>query len=484
MKFVFLISAVVLLGWTVLAVVTLPERRSTVPLMYWTSDANPARFEQIDTFERWMREHSYPDVDLELDSNNGGTMKVIIQSASGVGSDLIDVWGGAPLRQLVAAGVVMDVTDLAKEYGFGPEKTYPAAYEDLFVNGRQYGFPCNLTANPFTINKALLEREHLPLPKFDWNWDEFLAWAQAVRKTDSSGRTTRFAVVPFGADRLWPGNGGSVFNETMTHCTVDSPECVEATAWYYDLIFKPHVMPTPVEFAAMAAQGGYGGAYLQMIGNEQALGIGWGRYSLIQLRRFKNFSPDVALLPHKRFAIQIVGARAATINAGAKDPKLAARFLQYLTSDEYNKLIIDGLDGLPPNPASLKWPSYTDPPGHPDEGIANVKDARAALDHGVGREYSPFVNPSVVARLIGKYASGMESGALSVAEALRQLAAEINLEMSHAVERDPAMRKPYDDLLAKQKRIDAMKLAGERVPLEMIDNPVIRKIVELERKKD
>lgn len=121
-----------------------------------------------------MVENGYGAVDLELDCNNSGTMKVIIQSVSGVGSEIIDVYEGGQLRKYVAAGVLRDVTDLAKEYGFDLDKTYPAVREEISVNGRQYTFPCNVTGWPLTINRGLLELEGLPLPKFDWTCDEFL----------------------------------------------------------------------------------------------------------------------------------------------------------------------------------------------------------------------------------------------------------------------------------------------------------------------
>ena len=94
MKKLIVICTVVLIALTVLAIGTLPERRSNVPLLYWTSDSNPARGPQIAAFERWMTDKGYGAVELELDSNNTGTMKVIIQATSGVGSEIIDIGGG------------------------------------------------------------------------------------------------------------------------------------------------------------------------------------------------------------------------------------------------------------------------------------------------------------------------------------------------------------------------------------------------------
>jgi hypothetical protein len=146
-------------------------------------------------------------------------------------------------------------------------------------------------------------------------------------------------------------------------------------------------------------------------------------------------------------------------------------------------LIVEGVDALPPSPEALKWPAFVDPPGHRDEGPANAKYAEAVMAHGIPAEYSPFVNPAVADRVIRKYFSGVESQALGVEEALRLMQDDVNLELTHAVERDAALGKRYEAAIAKQKRIDEMKASGQRVPPEMIDNPVLRKIAELEDKK-
>jgi len=478
MKKLIVISALVLIGLSVLVVGTLPERRSDVPLLYWTTDANPARGLQMAAFEKWMADKGYRAVDIRLDSNNTGTMKVIIQSDSGVGSEIIDIYSGAQLQQYVAAGVLTDVTDLAKEYGFGLDKTYKYVREEITVDGRQYSFPCNVTAWPLTINKALLEREGLPAAKFDWTWDEFLEWCLKVRKVDKNGRVTRYAIWPFDIWRIWPTNGGTIFNETMTRCTLDSPQVLEATQFYYDLMFKHRVMPTPSDQSAAASQGGYGGSRVQWLGNEMVVAIHIGRFGLIQLRKFKDFEPDVALYPHKVVPIMFLYSRSAGVNAIAKDKKLAARFLQYLADRPYNEIIIADSDSLPPNPKMAETSEFLTPVEFPGEHGAHAKYLRAVEEYGVGREYSRFVLPTVVDSKIEYYFSGVASKDITVKEALRKITDAINLEISRAVDRDNKLKPLYDKALARQREIDRLKAAGKKVPLDMIDNPVIRRLRE------
>jgi len=481
LKALFAIGIAVMLALTVLAVGTLPGQRSDMPILYWTSDPNPARGPQVEAFERWMVERGYPAVDFRLDSNNSGIMKVIIQSACGVGSEIVDVYGGAQLRQYVASGVLTDLTDLAAEYGFGLDRTYASVREEICVDGRQYAFPCNVSANPFTINRAVLEREGLPLPKFDWTWEEFLDWCLKVRKVSPEGRVERFAVLPFGAPRVWPTNGGAVFNETMTRCTLDSPEVLEATRFYYDLMFKHRVMPTPVDIASMAAQGGYAGGSLQWLGRGVVLGVVMGRYSLIQLRKFPDFKPDVALIPYRVMPMQHVISRAAAINRCASDVRLAARFCQFLADEPYNRIIIGDADALPPNPAMVRVPEFLDPPDHPGEAGAHEKYYIAAERYGVGREMSRFLLPTTVDRIVQRYLSGVDAQKITVEQALRGMTDEINLELARAVDRDPALRGAYERALAEQEEIDRLKRQGLPVPPERIANPVLRKLREAGR---
>ncbi len=483
---------------TVLIVATLPERRSDMPILYWTTDANEARTRQIQNFEEWMARRG-EQVDLELDSGNSGAMKVIIQAASGVGSEIIDVYQGAQLRQYVAAGVLIPLNDvpahygldpefrdLAAKYGFGPDKTYQAVREEIMVDGKQYTFPCNVSGWPLLINRALLERENLPLPKYDWNWNEFLTWCKAVRKIGKGGKVTRFAVMPFGAEYLWPGNGASIFNETMTRCVLDSPQAIEATQYYFDLMFKHDVMPTPVEEAA-ATKGGWGHR-IKWLGNEQTVAHQVGRWGLVTLRKYhKDFRPDVALIPHKVMAMQFVSSRSAGINAGVADPLLVARFQQFLASKEYNELIVDDADALPPNPAMAEFPEFKRPPKfpgeHPPPGEigAHEKFLRAVTDHGVGREYSPFILPPVVEKIFRYYQDGIANKELSVEEGMRLTAEKINEELARTVKRDRQLQDKYAQAMALQKEFDRYR--RQRRPLgpdmiEKIANPVIRRLRE------
>lgn len=52
MKVLFFTCVIVLVALSVLAVRTLPEQRSHIPIMYWCTDPNPARGAQKATYHK------------------------------------------------------------------------------------------------------------------------------------------------------------------------------------------------------------------------------------------------------------------------------------------------------------------------------------------------------------------------------------------------------------------------------------------------
>jgi multiple sugar transport system substrate-binding protein len=243
-------------------------------------------------------------------------------------------------------------------------------------------------------------------------------------------------------------------------------------------MFKYEVMPTPAAVESMASQSGYGGTNLQVVGGGDILASPWGRYSFIQLRRFESFKPDVALLPYKVMPMQRVSARGAGITACSENPELAARFLQYLAEERYNRQIVKDADALPPNPEAAKWETFTAPPEHPEEGPANVKYYRAAAEYGVGTEYSLYVNPFTVKRIIDNYLSGLDSQAIDIDTALRRMQSDINNRIDNTLREDKQLRKQYEKAMKQQEKINQLKKQGKEIPLEWIENPVIRRLAE------
>lgn len=138
MKVLFSIIAVCLVLGYIALIDSFPTQRSVVPLLYWSTDPAPSRSTQIKAFEQWQIDHGYttkdgkPAVRVEVDANSSDQSKNLIQGVSGVASDLIDV--RTALGQLGLyrqSGILEDVTDLARERGFSPAKTWKAIRPEI-----------------------------------------------------------------------------------------------------------------------------------------------------------------------------------------------------------------------------------------------------------------------------------------------------------------------------------------------------------------
>lgn len=62
MKWVFLVCAIVLAAASYFTWRSMPEQQSRVPVIYWVTDPNPARFEQINLFHRWLIENGHTQI--------------------------------------------------------------------------------------------------------------------------------------------------------------------------------------------------------------------------------------------------------------------------------------------------------------------------------------------------------------------------------------------------------------------------------------
>src|SRR5262249_6249111 len=153
MRNVFLASFVLcgLLYLAAEATLSNPSKPGVVRLR-WSTDPNPARNEQIAKFSGL-----FPGQEIVVDPGlGGGNTKLIAQCATGTGPDLIDMDGLAK-TVLVGAGVLLDLTPYAKDGGFGPDQTYGSIGDLLDVDGRQYCFPCNISANAVIYNKKIFD---------------------------------------------------------------------------------------------------------------------------------------------------------------------------------------------------------------------------------------------------------------------------------------------------------------------------------------
>jgi len=417
--------------------------------LVWTTDKNPTREAQVGLFNRLN-----PDLFLVIDPANNTKEKVIVQSKGGVGPDLFDSYGSQNLRDMIAAGVAWDITEPLKASGIEVEKiTWPVAVPSCVSNGRYYGFPRNVNAGAIWFNKDLFDKAGVPYPKPGWTWDELIATAKRLTVKGTDGRPTQFGL--YYSWTNWNDRndllytfGGRMFNDDGTECVIDSPENRAALQLAHDLNYKYNVCPTPVQEAALTTQGGWGsGGMTYLMGGRVAMAVG-GRWWLNLIRKEK---PDLNLgvveMPYQKVPRVVGGAGCTLVNANSPNREAAIRFVKFLASPEYSRLLNDQADALAPLMSECYTERFLHNPEWPKEDYNTVW--RNVIKNARVDEISDFLRGSELGT-ISTQLDLVRANLKGVPEALRDAQQNSNDRIRQLARSRPALRELYVKSLGRE----------------------------------
>lgn len=492
MKYVFLSSFVVLLGASAFTAHFQPEARSKLPILYWATDPNPARTEQIKLFQTWLaRNHPDEQFVLKIDSANVDPTKRVLQAVSGNGDDLIDTYDGGEVRFFDAMGAFKDITGDAPRLGFGRDKTYAAIIPEICPPDsrgvrRQVAFPCNVNTELFFVNRHTFREYGLSPPPMRWSLRQFeqIGREFVAAANPNPQRRSAFFCDTFPLNPIRRSLGQGIFNETGTRCILDRPAAVRVLQLDYDWTRKLHLIPTDSEKSSVAISEGFGGTSAQLFNSGKFAMVFIGPFLLIQFRDFDQSRRDrgeppidlaVAEPPNAGFPNTDGGGRFAAVYAGGKHPRLAEYFLQFLAGKEYNMQVVAGADALPPNPVYTATAAYLYPLDHPNEWDVHNAYAEAAQNLAIGNSYSPFVLDALVQQEDTDAIDLMMNNLATAQQAAQRAADRINAEIQRSIEEDPSLRRLYDQRVELQAKIDACRASGNPVPISWLDDPFYRK---------
>ncbi len=449
--------------------------------LVWVSDPNPMRVSQIDIFNELN-----PDLALKLDPDNSGTMKVIVQSSAGMGPDLIGhVVFDRTLGLYLDAGVLMDLTEVAPQYGFSyttlPEQVQKLCYVRTYdpktdtLKRAQFGYPANNSNSFIIFNKTVFDRHKVPYPTSDMTWQQFVEVAKRITIKKGDGPTV------YGFDgnafkELLQIYDAAIVNKSGTRSAVGSKAFIQAAKEYHKLYFRDGVCPTPDDRSNMSSQGGWGGSEgPALMAQGKVAMIGGARWMLISLRRYHDYQksrreeflkahPDKAdeapvvmeygacLMPKDIHGqnVSMTGARQVGINAKTKNPEAAFRFMQHLASEAYADGINKGADAKP-GPAKYHELERFVSKAYPGEdeihrmSLESVKVGRIA-------NTSLLVGSSVINRISDQIRERLEAQPLTdaaIEKVCQRYSAELDQSIARAVARDTIKQKIYKLLLAE-----------------------------------
>jgi hypothetical protein len=169
-----------------------------------------------------------------------------------------------------------------------------------------------------------------------------------------------------------------------------------------------------------------------------------GRWWLCTLRDYHGLRLGAVESPHARFRICQGYAKVTLVNRNSPRRREALDFLRYEASREYNELIDDQADALGPTIRFAYTPRYLRNPQYPEEDYNAVW--RSAMEHAQPDQVTPFVNGDLVARIFKKQLDLVQADEKTPAEAMRDAARLVNVEIRKTIDIDPSLLRRYDAL--------------------------------------
>jgi len=365
-------------------------------------------------------EAQHPDIRVEWEITAWSTYQQQIATAAASGT-LPDIIFG--FSNLVAGfaerGILADHSQF-----FDPADFVPATVDLTTWNGTWSMLPTWFSANVLSYRTDLIEEGGHDASTPPQSWDEWFEWAEgATIREDGSLRQLGFYSSSFGFNRsnlftrLVEGNGGSMFTADGMTPTMNSPEAVEAAAFFQRLS-----QATDQRGAIEADNVGLGQGRTAMV------------YNNFAFRNWQNEFPDVlqyagmSKVPagpsgSPELAGVGLGANVIGITSASRNPEAAAELLRFLVLEPDNIVQLAGLGGSIPAAIAARGHPYFDTnqlaarylalaleagsadPAHPnfgeyenilnnwlDELLVNGMDPQRAMDGAVAEIQSEIID--------------------------------------------------------------------------------------------
>jgi multiple sugar transport system substrate-binding protein len=482
MKYFFGILLISLIIASSFTFFSFSEKNKEVPVLHWVTGYNEPRVIQTELFEQWMVENGYPAVDLRIDTRGKNQdLKNVVQGVSGVAGDIFECYAGG-MNLYHSVGMLEDLTDIAKEMGFDPSKTYKAVQPILSIDGHQYGFPRSVSTNFYWVNVETFEKAGISVPSLSWTFEEFeqkgRAFVQALNDPNKPQSIFFGREFTIGHRNIMLRSMGvDFFNETMTKSNWDHPLNRKVFEITYDWTFNARIIPTRAEALSLSSSTSTNVSHTDKhLFAKGELGLVWaGRWGLMSYRLIGPERLSISEFPNNGFRNTYVGAATMTVYKGSKQKELAMYFLKFMNSEVYNRDVIDNADGLPPIPHYALEEEFSYPSKYPNEWGLHDKIRDMGMTIAIASPYSPFVLRDTFNRHDKNAFEKFMANRTSAEEALKIASLEIEKAITLNVSKSKEMSQKYEKCLKDQEEIDRLRAAGKIVPLHLITNPFYRR---------
>lgn len=320
----------------------LAQDATNIRFAFWGDTAEQAAYQSVvDAFEI-----AHPDIDVTVDYTPGQGdyyRKIASDFAAGDAPDVY-LTNYRQFGQYAGAGGLAPIQSYLDTSTQLSESDYYGLSLDAFRFGGDnelYCLPQNISSLVVYYNEDMFAAAGVPLPVDGWNWDTFVAAAQALTQdTDGDGTIDQYGVVVEPSmyrmvSFIWGADGEVVDDlDHPTTLTIDSPAAIDGLSKFISLgVDGYNVVPPEAEVAAESDQDrfmrGGAGMYIQ------------SRRPVPTLREIEGFDWNVVSLPTLNQPATVLHSDAFCMAASAENQDAVWTFIEFAGSAQGQTLLAE-----------------------------------------------------------------------------------------------------------------------------------------------
>jgi raffinose/stachyose/melibiose transport system substrate-binding protein len=309
---------------------------------------DPATLKKIEAHIAEFATDSGLKIDVEAMPQD--SMRTVLQTQlrSGEGPDVFN-WGSGPgyAGALANAGLLYDLTDAYEKYDW---PVYDFARERVTFDGKTYGIPGEMETLGIFYNKDLLARLGVPVPKT-------ISDLRAA-----AGKIKAAGVVPLAVSDKEGWQGGHLLSMALSSdvgskgaealingdASWDSPEVVQALKVWKDLQDAGALPKSPTSI-------GYDAANAQFYSGKAAM-VPTGSWQITDYEKNADFAIGYVPFPGPDGPGIFTGGLGSGpfISGGTDKTEAALKLVDFLASPEHGRWTVENLNTIPPFPVDTK----------------------------------------------------------------------------------------------------------------------------------
>lgn len=148
----------------------------TISIYYPLPDQTEARKLEDDKIRRFQEK--YPHVNIVKSDWHYSVEEIGLKMAANEAPTFFNTWA-TEAKFLVERGWAADITELWNNYEY-KDQINPILANQFIIDGRVYGIPQKGYTTAVVMNKKMLDEKGVPVPGYDWTWEDMLQTAKAV----------------------------------------------------------------------------------------------------------------------------------------------------------------------------------------------------------------------------------------------------------------------------------------------------------------